>query len=92
MTLKTEVLFYCQRCREPGKTLIHHKDGNHDNDVPSNRERLCQSCHSRTHVDMRHERGLPLGTRPTSDRTFEPFPRVSMTEVKKQYFSSFPRA
>lgn len=31
------------------KLVIHHKDGNHYNDDPSNLQLLCNSCHARHH-------------------------------------------
>ncbi len=54
--------YRCQRCsktqeaelKDTGKQLhIHHKDSNHYNDVPSNVESLCRSCHSITDGEIR---------------------------------------
>ena len=81
----------CLICGKKGKVLIHHKDGNHGNDVPGNRQALCSRCHSLVHVKMRIAQGSSPGTRPLAERIFEPFPSLSWTEVKKQYFNCFPR-
>ena len=78
----------CQRCHERSKILIHHRNGNHDNDVPSNREGLCYRCHLVVHgradigIGVRNDR-LPIDWKP------EP---LDFGEVRRQYLSFFPRA
>ena len=78
----------CEKCQEGKKLDIHHKDGNHDNDAPENREALCRRCHLVAHG--RADRGtgqrseyLPLDWQP------EPIP---LAEKKRQYITYFPRA
>ena len=39
----------CSRCGKPDALGVHHKDGNHLNNLPENLERICRSCHSRVH-------------------------------------------
>lgn len=40
----------CENCRKSGcKLLIHHKDGNHDNDDRNNLAVWCHLCHNRHH-------------------------------------------
>ena len=39
----------CQRCGKPDARDVHHKDGNHTNNEPSNLERICRSCHTKEH-------------------------------------------
>lgn len=34
---------------------IHHKDGNHNNNVPSNLEIVCANCHVRKHLKMNNK-------------------------------------
>ena len=40
---------YCKFCGTSKSIQVHHIDGNHDNNTPSNRVRLCQRCHSLVH-------------------------------------------
>ena len=46
----------CTQCGKQGKTLIHHKDFNHNNDIPTNRIELCYQCHAQAHQVVRTER------------------------------------
>jgi hypothetical protein len=39
----------CAKCAKPDALDVHHKDGDHTNNVPSNLERICRSCHNREH-------------------------------------------
>ena len=39
----------CSRCGKPNARDVHHLDGNHLNNDPSNLERICRSCHNREH-------------------------------------------
>lgn len=39
----------CELCKSKEKLLIHHKDFDHYNDVKSNLQVLCLSCHSSIH-------------------------------------------
>lgn len=39
----------CERCGSTSALVVHHKDGNHYNGVPENRETLCRSCHVKEH-------------------------------------------
>lgn len=78
----------CQGCHKLGKVVIHHKDGNHENDVPMNRQVLCYRCHMVAHsragqgTGIRNER-LPLNISP---------PSVGMDYIRNQYKLCFPRA
>ncbi len=40
---------YCKFCGTAKNVHVHHIDGNHDNNTPINRVRLCQRCHSLVH-------------------------------------------
>jgi len=82
----------CEICGKEKPIDVHHKDGNHNNDVLGNRQSLCGSCHRRRHIEMRLEQGLVPGSKPRAEHTFEPFPSLSWKEVRKQYFDCFPRA
>lgn len=52
----------CERCgfRQPLNEPLprHHKDRNRANNDPSNLEVLCQSCHSKEHLDERSRNHL----------------------------------
>jgi hypothetical protein len=39
----------CARCPATTKLLVHHKDGDHQNNDPDNLEVLCGTCHTRLH-------------------------------------------
>jgi hypothetical protein len=39
----------CAKCATTENLCVHHKDEDHTNNVPSNLEVLCMSCHSRMH-------------------------------------------
>ena len=39
----------CERCGKTGKLHVHHKDENPENNVKSNLETLCASCHKVSH-------------------------------------------
>lgn len=39
----------CERCLSREKIMVHHKDGNRYNNVLSNLETLCRSCHAKEH-------------------------------------------
>src|SRR5665213_783520 len=39
----------CEECGKPDATDVHNKDGNHQNNLRSNLERICRSCHNRHH-------------------------------------------
>lgn len=45
----------CQACGLDDTRILtlHHKDGNHDNNTPSNWALLCPNCHSLAHVNIR---------------------------------------
>ena len=45
---KGEPCFVCERCGWLGYCDTHHRDGNHENNLPENIESLCPNCH-RTH-------------------------------------------
>ena len=45
----------CNQCDKRGKTLIHHKDLNHNNDAESNRIELCYHCHTQVHLQSRQK-------------------------------------
>lgn len=78
----------CQECHKLGLIHVHHKDGNHSNDVLENRIILCPRCHMVVHgradrgTGARNKR-LPISWRPL------PMPWV---EIRRQYFTCFPRA
>jgi transposase len=40
---------HCARCGATTELLVHHKDGNHQNNEILNLEVLCSPCHSRFH-------------------------------------------
>lgn len=84
----------CQDCKELGKIHIHHEDGNHDNDVFSNRRVLCPACHRKTHINMRVAKGERPSAEPLSERLpyGYNFPGFLFDEVKRQYQACFPRA
>jgi len=69
----------CQECHKLGAVHVHHKDGNHENDARENRAVLCPSCR---HI-LAHKEYLPPDWKP------EPLP---WAEVRRQYFTCFPRA
>ena len=39
----------CSRCGKPEATDVHHEDGNHQNNSPTNLSRICRSCHVKEH-------------------------------------------
>ena len=39
----------CARCGKPNAKDVHHKDGDHRNNLLENLERICRSCHSLEH-------------------------------------------
>ena len=39
----------CSRCGKPDAMDVHHQDGNHLNNDPSNLERICRGCHNLAH-------------------------------------------
>lgn len=39
----------CVRCGKPSARDVHHKDGDHLNNLPTNLERICRSCHNQEH-------------------------------------------
>jgi 5-methylcytosine-specific restriction endonuclease McrA len=39
----------CKRCGSWEGLQVHHKNGNHKDNTPSNLEWLCVNCHSRAH-------------------------------------------
>lgn len=39
----------CSICGKPDATDVHHKDGDHLNNSPSNLARVCRGCHIRLH-------------------------------------------
>ena len=45
----------CATCGTTKKLLVHHIDGNHENNDPSNLKVLCSPCHSRLHGAQRRE-------------------------------------
>ena len=45
----------CERCGSVNKLGIHHKDGNHENNLIENLECLCNSCHSKEHDKRRNK-------------------------------------
>lgn len=40
---------HCNRCGATEQLVIHHRDGVHTNNIPSNLEVLCSPCHSSHH-------------------------------------------
>lgn len=51
----------CVVCGTNKKLVIHHIDGNHENNDPDNQEVLCNSCHSRLHWARRmYAKVIPL--------------------------------
>lgn len=40
---------YCELCKQKDFHHIHHKDGNHKNNKPSNLQKLCTPCHAKIH-------------------------------------------
>lgn len=45
----------CRRCASTGKLDVHHLDGNRSNNVTSNLETLCRSCHMHEHSKKRRD-------------------------------------
>lgn len=43
----------CSKCGKPDASDVHHKDGDHTNNDPSNLTRLCRSCHMLEHSRKR---------------------------------------
>lgn len=39
----------CSRCGKENASDVHHKDGNFQNNLPANLERICRSCHVKEH-------------------------------------------
>jgi len=39
----------CEICGSPNATDVHHKDGNHENNLPENLQRICRGCHLKQH-------------------------------------------
>lgn len=39
----------CSRCGTPNALDVHHRDGNWQNNEPSNLERICRTCHNLAH-------------------------------------------
>ena len=39
----------CNRCAKPSARDVHHMDGDHLNNLPTNLERICRSCHNLEH-------------------------------------------
>lgn len=79
---------YCVLCGNNGRLVVHHKDGNHSNDIPTNRINLCYRCHLVAHNradkgNGRRSERLPLDWRPM---------HLSPVEIKRQYLCCFPRA
>jgi hypothetical protein len=44
----------CERCGIEDKEvlLIHHKNGDRDNNTPENLQTLCYNCHRKTHIEI----------------------------------------
>ena len=82
----------CQVCGELKKLDIHHKDGNHSNDIEENRVALCRKCHHHAHISLLFDTTGRVSTRPLSERTFEAYEPIAWSEVKRQYSACFPRA
>lgn len=76
----------CEKCGREGTIHCHHKDGNHDYDVVTNKQNLCPSCHRLAHGST----GLGAGEVrfPVPDE----YPLIPWAEVRAQYFACFPRA
>ena len=74
----------CSLCGREGKTHVHHKNGNHEDNAVNNRIVLCPRCHHQQHNE------LP-GRKPRSEITFEVPPRVPLAVVKAEYARCFPR-
>ena len=81
----------CESCGRVGKLHVHHKDGNHANDVAENRMFLCPKCHRKAHVEMNIALTGRPSKQPLSERTPDPFPSLGLGELKKQYAEHFPR-
>jgi len=81
----------CEHCKEVKRLDVHHKDGNHDNDVPENWQSLCSRCHRLAHVDLCIATTGRPGTKPLSDRVYG-IPKLPWAEVRRQYFACLPRA
>lgn len=56
----------CSRCGSKAFLLVHHLDRNRDNNLPSNLEVLCKSCHQKEHVE-RDELGKFAGSKPSAN-------------------------
>jgi len=82
----------CEECGEYGKIHIHHQDGNHSNDVASNRQVLCPRCHSLAHVELLIQSTGRPGAKPISVRAPETYKPTPWAEVRRQYQACFPRA
>lgn len=54
----------CTSCGKAGRTDVHHKDGNWQNNSPGNLVRLCRSCHLKEH---RSNPALPCDDLPQSN-------------------------
>ena len=39
----------CERCGKPNASDVHHRDGDFQNNVAGNLERICRSCHNKEH-------------------------------------------
>lgn len=39
----------CKKCGKPAATDVHHKDGDWNNNSPTNLERICRGCHNKEH-------------------------------------------
>jgi hypothetical protein len=46
----------CERCMSTKRLLIHHKDGNNQNNISNNLEVLCYRCHLRHHKSKELEK------------------------------------
>ena len=77
----------CELCGKDGRIVVHHKDGNHFNDVPSNRQRLCYRCHLVEHRRADQGKGDSGKERLPLNLTIP----ISFEEVRRQYFACFPR-
>src|SRR4051812_20847537 len=54
----------CQVCgynRHPELILVHHKDGNHYNNLPGNLTVLCPTCHAEAHLALSGLKYVPPG-------------------------------
>ena len=81
----------CSKCGKEGAVEVHHIDGNHDNDIASNRVVICRRCHHLAHIELLLAKTGRPGTKPISDRVYG-MPPVDWQEVKRQYQLCFPRA